>query len=226
MEQIVKQAIGGTVTAVHRIDGEIVSDITNTWCTVYRHDGSLLKPETAAVVDAQGTMSIQISAQEAETALDWCRAHFTYQAGGDQESSDVYFHIASQLFNVPFYTENLLVNAPYLKNRAPQDDPGFNHTRNAALDTLYCRLENAGRRPWKIINLSALQSSLKYLWLSLVCEHLSTAPDDIWAGRADENRERFEAEFERLNLVENQDGSLNAGDSQARPVFRSKLRRA
>lgn len=226
MEQIVKLNIGGTVTAAHREDGVVITDITDARCQVFSPTGTVLKSESPAAVDQDGVMSVELTAEEAAHPLDWCRAHFTFTAAGEQQAGDVYFHIAAQEFDIPVYMGDLLLHATYLKNRAPEDDPDFGGARRAALSALYSRLANAGRKPWKIINLSSLDTTFLHLWISLVCSQLSTSGSGIWSERAEDNRAMFEDELARVNLVESSSGSRNSAEGDEQPLFRSRIRRA
>jgi hypothetical protein len=226
MEQIIKRGLGGEVRARFRENGLIVTEINDVSVEIYGPDGELMGTQMPCTIEADGTMVAYIDAIQCRQVRDWCRARFYFSVNGKHHSLDRHFHIAESTFEIPFFEKDLLLHAPFLRVRKGDHAAEWDDMRRAAVSLIYSRLSNAGRKPWKIVNLSSLDSVLAALWISIICESLSANPDDIWSARNREYRTNYETEFARLNLVESEDGRLNNPGGAGRPMFRSKIRRA
>jgi len=224
MEQILKRGSAGQIEHLPRVDGVVDQSISNAACAIYTRDGQLLRAASTCSIAADGIISMTMDESDTEELLDYARAEFTYVGSAGFRRYDEYFHIAEHTFELDLWSDHLFILAPWLKNRAGDADPLFSEGREAARRQLYVRLLNAGRQPWKIVNLSALDGVFTLLWISISCEQISADIDDIWSRRAQEYRARFEDEFDRLNILE-ADGA-DHGSANSSPINRSKLRRA
>jgi hypothetical protein len=225
MEQIITLDNGGAIYCRHFEAGRPLTNIDNPSATLFSSEGREVYHQAGLTVDAEGKMIISVPRGVFHRQQDWCRAEFSYQVDGCQYSQNVTFHVASQVFEIPFFYEDLITQAPFLKERAAAEDPRFESSRIAVRSAVYNRIANAGRAPWKLANLSALTVAAKYLWLATICQQFSVNPDDLWSSRYRDYLSQFEAEFARCNLAERtEDGLHEEGSGQ--PIARTRLRRA
>jgi hypothetical protein len=227
VEPVIKKNIGGTVSTYH-FSNEVAataSQLSNVTGIVYGPTGSELVSEGALSPEADGRMSVSISAGAAVNSIEWCRAHFQYDFDGATHTKDVYFHIAQTEFDVPVHYAELVKFCPNMADYAWSTDPKFAQQRDLALREIYSRLVNAGRQPWRIINTSTLNIAFAVLWLHYIFMTLSRNPEDGFRKRADAYRIRYEEEFAAANLLESETESPDVGDDQAKPISRTRLKR-
>ena len=227
MEPVIKKDIGGTISTYHYHNENKVGagELSNVKGTAYTPSGGELIAETVIVPEMDGEMAIAIPAENAGTSYEWCRAHFVYDYGGETFTQDLYFHIAHTNFDIPFHYDDLVKFVPSLGDYAWSSDPKFANQRDVAWAEIYSRLLNGGKRPWKILNRSALNQAFAYLWLHHIFMSLSKSPDDIWHERALDYRQQYEDTFVAINILEKSIDSANVGDESATPIQRTRLKR-
>lgn len=227
MEPVIKKDIGGSVSTYH-YDEETKatgSQLANVACTVYAPGGSELIGSTAITPETDGEIIMAIPAANAGISYEWCRANFSYDYDSKTYTQDVYFHIARTDFDVPFHYGDLVKFAPDLGDYSWSGDDFFARQRDIALMELYSRLINAGHKPWRVLNRSALNIALAYLWLAHVFMTLSKNPDDDFRRRANDYRALYEEAFSKSNLIESRVDSADVGAKENVPLSRTKLRR-
>lgn len=227
MEPIIKQSVGGVVSTWHYVAETAVpaAELSGVTGTAFTPGGGLLVEVTPIVPTSDGRMDLAISASAAGTAYEWCRAHFRYSFDGRIYTQDVWFHIAASGFDIPLHYDELRKFQPDIGDYAWSGDEKFAGQRDTSLDELYARLLNAGRRPWAILNRSALNLPLAWLWLSHIFSGLSRAPEDSWWRRSADCREKFETAFTAVNLIEAPNDSVDVAGAESRPLGRTRLKR-
>lgn len=170
-------------------------------------------------------MNVAISAAVAEQPFEWCRTHYQYDYDSITWTKDVYFHIANNSFDVPFHYADLVKYAPNIGDSAWSGDPMFANQRDIAINQLYGRIINADRKPWKLLNQSALSIPFAYLWLGHIFLTLSKSPDDQLRALSDEYMGSYDEAFLGVNMLESTTFDTNIANTLSRPIGRTKLER-
>lgn len=228
METVIKNGKGGTVSTYHYVSetAATLSELSSVSVTAFTPGGSTLIAETSITPDADGKMNLTVPAASAGTSYEYCLAHFEYTYDSQDLTQDVYFHIAKTDFDIPFHYPDLVNIQPDLGDYNYTGDEKFSSHRESAVMEIYGRLLNGGRRPWRVINRSALNMCLARMWLAHIYESLSNTPADNWNEKAQFSRAQFEDEFMRINILEDGSDSANVAGQEPLSISSGKLERA
>ena len=225
MEPVIKEDIGGTIFCYHYANetAATLSELSSVQMRVLKPGGSELIATTGITPDADGKMSISISADEAGSPGAWYRAHFQYVYDSQTYTQDIYFHIAPTDFDINFHYENLLGIRPDIGDYDPSNNAKYYRSRDSAVAELYGRLQRDGYEPWKILNRSALETPFGFLWTSYIFDGLSKHPGDSWDESAIKYRELYDEAYKSVNLIIDDAHSANVLDDEPRPIRQTRL---